>query len=645
MAKSGEILGFTSNEKIEAKVIWYSTPNNANNQSTVTAELWYRRTDSNYKTYGTGTFSIQIGTSKKSLTKREAIEGVWANVLTHTAVVDHNDDGTGGVAIVATGSMPDTTFTYTDLMGYADLDTIPRAATISTASNVTLNSPCGVSWTPKAKAHRYKLKFALGSWSYTTTAIHPNKTTAYTYTGYTIPYEVANQLPNARVGTMTVTLYTYSDSNATTQIGSASSKTFTVTVPDNTTTKPTVSMTLTPVGSLPSAFAGLYIQGLTKVKATLSAEGKYGASIASYLMRVDGVYLDADDAFTSSYFAIAGSRTVYGYATDKRGHTGEKLEPITVIPYSGPKLENTSAVRCDQDGNESESGTYLKITATRNYSPIRVDAKQKNFCKIMYRYSNGLTYSDWVTILDRDSLDSDSVTTGALLNGGLSLESSYTVQLRAIDDIGKYTDTAIVIPTDKVYWHRDGARNALGLGKYNERDNALDSAWDFYMNGNKVTGLPTPTSNTDAVPMSYVDPADTRLRKSLNAIGWYKIGTMSGSTDGNGNTVNMCVVVTLTIGGLFVNNQASPSMVDIATQHNQARSFLRIPALADNQISKIALIQEKTTTYGVYAYYNSNLANTVSINIHTHMGEFVSAGLVASSVSESDMKAVVTLKE
>ena len=78
------------------------------------------------------------------------------------------------------------------------------------------------------------------------------------------------------------------------------------------------------------------------------------------------------------------------------------------------------------------------------------------------------------------------------------------VRIRAIDAIGNPVESTISVPTEKVYWHRDGARNALGLGKYNERDNAIDSAWDFHMNGKKVTGLPTPTGSTDAVPLGFL---------------------------------------------------------------------------------------------------------------------------------------------
>lgn len=385
----------------------------------------------------------------------------------------------------------------------ATLPLIPSASTITSAANVTLGNKCNIKWTPKSVSFRYKLKFALGGWSYTTRALHPNTTSAYQYSGYTIPLDVASQITDDTEGKMTVTLYSFSDSAATSQIGS-DDETFTVTVPNNASTKPAVSMTISPVSSLPEAFDGLYIQGVTKVEASLSAKGKYGSNIESYGMKVDNTLYDADSGYTSDYFTTPGSRTVYGYATDKRGHTGEASEEITVIPYTDPKLEGVSAVRCDENGNVADNGTYLKISAKRSYSPVISAGTHKNFCSIMCRYKDGNYYGEWVTILPRENLLVDTITTFPLWDGNLSDQESYTVQVRAIDDIGKYSDVFISIPTAKVYWHRDGKNNALGLGKYNEQKNAIDSAWDFYMNDHKITGLSDPANDTDAVTLGFL---------------------------------------------------------------------------------------------------------------------------------------------
>lgn len=474
----------------QVKIVWKSTQTGDSlNAYTRTAYYW---------------ISINGGAETKYSVSYTLPQNATKTILNKTITVPHKDDGTGTVSV---RTEMDTRISAGVVKKSASctLTTIARASEISSAANVTLGNKCSVRWVPKSSAFYYKMGFQIGEWKHSTEVVHPGKTTEYTYTGLTVPLEVANQIPNAPSGTMHVYLHTFTDSAGTVQIGNTSSATFEVTVPDNLDTKPKVAMEISPVGSLPSAFDGLYIQGLTRVKAILSADGEYGAGIDTYLMKVDGVSYNSDDGFTSEYLANAGSRTVYGYATDSRNFTGENQQEINVIAYNSPKVDALAVYRCDQDGNESESGTYLKINAKRSYSPVVSDGVQKNFCKIQYCYAHsGGPFSDWKTILDSNSLDSNEVITDALLNGSLSAQASYVVQLRAIDDIGRSSaETSVAIPTDKVYWHRDGARNALGLGKYNERDNAIDSVWDFYMNDHKVTGLATPENETDAVPLGF----------------------------------------------------------------------------------------------------------------------------------------------
>ena len=62
---SGTIYGSTNNQYIDAKIEWSSTPTTATNSSKVTAALYYKRNNTGYETYGTGTFSISIGGNKR----------------------------------------------------------------------------------------------------------------------------------------------------------------------------------------------------------------------------------------------------------------------------------------------------------------------------------------------------------------------------------------------------------------------------------------------------------------------------------------------------------------------------------------------------------------------------------------------------
>ena len=452
----------------KVRILWKSTQTDSSyNAITKTAYYWITTPDGKETKYSVS-YTLPKGTTK--------------TILDKTITVTHKDDGSGTVK-VRTWMDTGISAGEVELSKSLTLDTIPRAAKITSAEDVTLGNACKIKWTPAAASMRYKLVFTLVD-SYTTEAIHPNQTSAFTYSGYKLPVDIAKHIPKAKTATMTVKLYTYSDSNATKQIGEPDTATFKITVPE---VQPTVSMTLSAVSDLPSAFAGLYIQGKSRVKAKITATGQYGAEIEEVSMKVDGNTYDDGDEYTSDYLAKYGVIDVTGSATDSRGYTGISSQSITVLAYSKPQIlpaageSEVMAIRCDENGKSLDSGKYLKIKARRSYSKVEYGGAQRNFCKIRYRYmlESAASWSAWATILASTSLDSDEVETGALLGGLLATDKSYLVQVGVFDDIGGSTNTTIPISTDKVYMHRDKVRRALAIGMYIQDDNTVDIAEDI----------------------------------------------------------------------------------------------------------------------------------------------------------------------
>ena len=469
-----------SGRYIDSKVVWSSTANKVANTSDANAKLYVRKGDTaqslTIPTEGTWTYSFTFGSKSVSGSVYLSVLEDWVLVSTITlSGTAHNSDGSLSVSIAASVSAPAETSLAghtTKGSGTAKFDTIPRASYITSADNVNIGSPCSIKWTPNSSAFRYRLKFELSDWNYTTDVIYPNKTSAYTYTGYSIPYDAARQIPDKTSGTMKVTLYTYSDSAGTKQIGSESSKTFTVTVPQNSETKPDFSMTLSPVSALSSQFDGLYIAGKTKVKAEFTGSGKYGAFINGYNVKVDGAIYE--HPYMSEYLSQYGTFDVVGTAEDSRGFKNTDCQQITVIPYNRPKINVVECSRCDSEGIKDDAGTYLLIKATRTYSAVKDGSVQKNFCEIQYRYAkrNG-TFSEWNTLLDKNDVSSDYIDSGALLDGALLSKFSYIIEIRAIDDIGDSSAVAADIASERIYMHRDGSRMSLTFGGYIEEDNTV----------------------------------------------------------------------------------------------------------------------------------------------------------------------------
>lgn len=416
-------------------------------------------------------------------------------IVDTTITVAHNNDGSGTVKV---RTWMDTRISagVVEKTQSLTLTTIPRASTITSVSDRTLGNTCIVKWTPLAKTFRYKLKFALGSFSYTTGAIHPNMTTAYTYTGYTLSIsDIAHQITgNPPTGTMTVTLYTYSDSSATKQVGTASSKPFKVTVPDNSSTKPTVTMSLSPDTPY-TKFASLYLQGRSKVKATFSGEGQYGADISSYSMQAEGKSYSSP--YTSGILRGSGTVTITGAATDSRGFTNSVSGTINVIAYDSPYIapiagqRKVICERCTEDGTASDSGTFLHVKGTRNYTKINTDGIV-NTCSVRCRYkpeggewSHGSGDGVGVLLWTDTSTDTFDVILPDVVD---DTKLFYTVELNIIDDT--YLPTAMVfeIPSEDVAFHlREGGKGAA-FGKYATQENLLECEWDARFNGKLYQG-------------------------------------------------------------------------------------------------------------------------------------------------------------
>lgn len=479
----------SSGKYIDGKIEWSSSKDTSANNSDVTAKLYVRKGDTTQKltipTGGSWPYSLTVNGNKVTGSAKLSVLEDWVLVATKTVNdIAHDNNGaktitiSGSVSAPSVSSLKGHTTSGTDS---ADLDTIPRASAIDSAENVTLGNACSVKWTPKAASFRYKLKFAIGSWSYTTGAIHPNKTTAYTYDDYVLRIEDIAKYVTKRTGTMTVTLYTYSDSNATTKIGTEDSETFTVTVPETEATSPEVSMSLSPVSTLKAPFDSLYIQGKCKVQAVLEFDLKYGATVVDSNITVDGIVYG--DPYESGYFTKPGEYLVKGLVKDSREYYGTTEQTITVIPYSKPIVQaasgesNIVATRCDANGNTKDSGTYLKIKAKLIYEKVS-DGVQHNFGKIQYRYrAEGGLWSDWYTILDSKSTTDTEVNTGALPNVELSIKNNYQVQVKAIDNLEESQPVTLIVPSDNVYMDRPAGGRSMGLGGYSSGAGNLDIYW------------------------------------------------------------------------------------------------------------------------------------------------------------------------
>lgn len=494
----------SSGNYIQAKIVCDSTADFDTNKSNVTCRLYVRKDNDGMTltipTSGTWSYSLSINGKAFSGTVSKDVLLDWVLIATETVSgISHNSDGTKSITVSGSVTAPSGTTLGGHKSSGSDtfqMDTIPRASSIDSVSCASsyFNGKLTYKYTPQASSfyNRCNISLNLNGEYIAVKSINLGQKGAAQQTGTVTLTEdeqaiIYNKLPNTSKGTLRFTLRTYSDSGYSKQVGDADAKEITLYVPKNSSTLPDPGATLTAVHSLGSGFDGLYVQGKSKVKATFAGKGKYGATIKSYSMSVDGNNYGSSDSYTSGYLSGYGTITVKVTATDSRGYPNTVSKSIFVMAYAKPKVVSHSGetdiicARCDSSGKLSDSGTYLKVKARRSYSKcVDVGGVQRNFCGIRVRYKteNG-SYSSWKTLLASTNVSTDQVDSGALYEGALLVTQTYIAQVDVVDTVGNHTSVTFTIPTDKVYKHEDGARRSFTFGGYVEDDNTFAFAEDI----------------------------------------------------------------------------------------------------------------------------------------------------------------------
>lgn len=499
-----EISQNTSDNTSKVRILWQSTQTGESRNGYARTAYYYVTINGGQEDQYSVSYTLPQNTTK--------------TIVDTTITVPHKDDGTGTV-VVRTWMDTDISAGVVTLDKTLTLTAIARASTITSATSVTLGETgTTIKWTPVAASLRYKIVLWLGSWGWTSEIIHPNRTTEYAWTSPVLSLDLADQITgNPPVGSMTATLYTYSDSAATVQVGSSSGKSFSAAVPFIEDTTPTLTMTLAPVNSLSAPFSTMYLQGFSKVKATFGGVAKYGATISSYALTVGGTTYGSP--YTSAALQGSGEVTVTGKVTDSRGYYGTAEKKISVIPYSKPRVVPANGegsivcARCDASGNLSASGTYLLIKAGRSYSTVTKDGVQNNFCTLRYRFRTeaATTFSAWRTLLAGNNTTTNSYTSSPISGVVSSISTAYVVEIGVVDSIGETTSVSVffTIPTDSVSIDIPESRKGkrIGLGGYakDSDEPGIDMGAPVYGGALDSLKLGTKLAATSAVPINLSD--------------------------------------------------------------------------------------------------------------------------------------------
>lgn len=310
------------------------------------------------------------------------------------------------------------------------LDTIPRASTIG-ASDANIGSKSTIVVTRKSTAYTHSIAYKFGSLTGYVTAAGGVSSTEVKFSttsiSWTIPTDFYKQIPNAKTGTCTLTIKTYSGS---TQIGDAKTCTFTVTAAQSLCA-PSVSGSVVDSNATTKALTGdesKLVRYYSTALCTITATAKNSATISA--KKIGGTTVSG----TTRSIAKVEVDSVSFYAKDSRGYEASTDVDFTLVPYV-ILTNNSSGQRTDPTSGNA------KLTIKGDYFNGSFGSTS-NSLTIKYRFREvGGTYGSYTTVTPTISGNSYTVT---LSLSGLDYEHSYEFEVVVSDKLATVTKVVTI---------------------------------------------------------------------------------------------------------------------------------------------------------------------------------------------------------
>ena len=461
-----------------------------------------------------------------------------------------------------------------------------QASPIDSAANITLGGKANIKWTPLSTAFQYKIKLAIGSWSYTTADyITVSSTSQQTWNTYTVAVDpVANQITTSTVGTATATLYTYS---GTTLLGSTT-KTFTMTVPASAKPTFTTAANVVPYNSNTTVNGwGIFLAGYSQATCTGTATAKYSAKLVKIEITGDasttvtGTSTTLSVNYRTTSTLMSGTKTFTFVATDSRGLTSDPVtKTISVYAYSAPTITTFTA-------NRGTGATANKITALGNWTFPDLGNHNSATAKLFYKLASAASYTQYGSL---------SKNTSTTLTNTYAEGSTYNLKLTVTDALGNATSAEITVSTISVWMSMPANGQGVAFGKVSETGN-FEINYPLEVNGNV-------TSTGSYIGAGSVEFIRGKQGSSTNA--WTGVTKDKALYDGKmimyvlpyagtstGATLNLTLAGGGTTGAKPIYRYGGTTQI---TTHYAAGSRILMIYDADNQ------------RWNSSAWYNSNLS-------------------------------------
>lgn len=456
-----------------------------------------------------GTSASYVSGSCTSPTNGETV------IATTEAWVTHYADGKMSVSGSASLNFPNWGWSGT-ATGSADLPTIPRQATITSAADFTdLDNP-EITYSNPAGSAVSSLQACIANTA-GTVIYAPYRNISTSDTSYTFNLTTAEREALIKAvtsaGSFSVKFYVKTGISGAT-FYSTLTKTFTV----SSGIVPTATVTLSDAEGHLGVY-GKYIQGKSKLNVSITAAGVYGSTIKLYKTTFDGKTYTSEE-FTSDFITGKDTLDVQIVVTDSRGRTCTINKSIEVYEYLPPKVLSISAKRCQQNNVNLIGDKYLGVLF--QVSATSLDGQNIVAYELDYKKTTEDSYAT-VSLNDYTNLyEVEGHTIFAADN------DAYNIILRITDAFG-FVEKKINGPSISVLISKLKYNLGLALGKLAELVGVLDIGFKtrffggiLYMtleDGAKADEVLTPNRYLVKSKYVYEGFPETNVEAVLDVIG------------------------------------------------------------------------------------------------------------------------------
>lgn len=340
--------------------------------------------------------------------------------------------------------------------GTGVLDAIPQKSEL-TVPNGTLGVLQAVTVLKKSDSYKHTIRYSCGSKSGTIC-----DKVSDIYVNWTPPLELATQSPQYTSVTVNFTIETF---NGSTSVGT---NTATAVYQMDNRVNPYMATTLSDASGWYDII-GAYVQGQSKLKLVINANGSYGASIASITTIFDGSNYTGTPVTTNPILQT-GTVKASITAKDSRGRTVTEEPTISVLAYSYPKLTALSAYRSD--------ATHMTVKFSSSVTSL--NKKNGAWYKVQYKKSTESNY----TTVDLSGYTGNF----AVTNGTYTFEvtdSSYDINVLVGDRFKTitYTTTGPSAKHDISMLKKNGKIVGMAVGKVAEHEGYFDLGFKLKCSG------------------------------------------------------------------------------------------------------------------------------------------------------------------